>query len=205
MKNILVTLTLALALIGLTASAQNTVTVTNYVTITNTITAPAITYGNSGHMPMDESKSKGWPVELTLGAGGITVPGTGHTEFGFNFTLSVQPLSVPIWFGISQELGWEPTLAGATDLDAAWAFSLIKDKLYLNAGWSGGATYDRETLGWRTGPELSLEYYTTGNAFIFVGVNYDLAVRDSSGSWHIAEGSSGLNNLRPSAGIGIAF
>lgn len=205
-KIITATLMLGLALVGLPASAQtNTVTVTNYVTITNTITAPAVTLGNSGHMPMDEAKAKGWPMELTLGAGGITVPGTGQTEFGFNFTLSAQPLSVPIWFGISQELGWEPTLAGATDLYADWSWALVKEKLYLNTGWSVGTTYDRETLGWRSGPEISLEYYTTGNAFIFVGANYDLFTRDSAGSWHTAEGSSGLNNLRYSAGIGIAF
>ena len=191
---------LLLALVGLTANAQNVVTVTNYVTITNTIAAPAMTLAGT-----TAPESKGWPMELTLGASGITVPGTGQTEFGFNFTLSAQPLSVPIWFGISQELGWEPTLAGATDLYADWSWALVKEKLYLNTGWSVGATYDRSTLGWRTGPEISLEYYTTGNAFIFVGANYDLVTRDSAGSWHTAEGSSGLNNLRYSAGIGIAF
>lgn len=142
-------------------------------------------------------------MELTFGAGGITVPETGETEFGFNFTLSAQLTKLPIWFGVSQELGWTPTLAGATDLYADWSWDLVKDKLSLNTGWSVGAVYDREQIGWRTGPEISLEYYTSGNAFIFIGANYDLAARDSAGSWHTTD--SGFNNLRYSAGIGIAF
>jgi len=198
MKNIIIIIGLfaLLATVGLSAQ-PNSVTVTNYVTITNTITAPALTLDGA------KAESTGIPMELTFGAGGITVPETGETEFGFNFTLSAQLTKLPIWFGVSQELGWSPTLAGATDLYADWSWTIVKDKLSLNTGWSVGAVYDREQIGWRTGPEISLEYYTTGNAFIFIGANYDLATMDSGGSWHT--GDSGFNNLRYNAGIGIAF
>lgn len=40
--------------------------------------------------------SEPMPKELTLGGGGVTSPSTGETEFGFNFTLSAQPLKQPI-------------------------------------------------------------------------------------------------------------
>jgi|FAXJ01.1.fsa_nt_gi hypothetical protein len=202
MKNILATLTLALVLIGLTANAQYTTTVTNYVTITNTITAPVVTLGDSGHMPMDESKSNSWPMEVTFGAAGVTVPHTGQTSFGLDVGLSVQPFTVPIWFGISQEFTWSPSFAGSTDLDATYAFAIIKDKLYLNAGWSGGAVYDRSSIAWRSGPELQLEYYTKGNAFLYVGANYDLINHDAANGWTVG---ANANPLRYSAGIGIAF
>lgn len=206
MRNLFVSLSLAVALLGSTANAvtvTNTVTVTNVVTITNIITASAMTPGNSGHMPMVEAKANGWPMELTLGGAGMTNPKTGETSFGIDASLSVQPFTVPVWFGISQGFAWEPSFYGSTDFDSTYAFTLIKDKLYMNAGWSGGAIYDRSTIGWRTGPELQLEYYTSGNAFIYVGANYDLFTHDSGG-WHTAEGN-GLNNLRYSFGIGIAF
>jgi hypothetical protein len=196
-KTITATLMLLLALVGLTANAQtNVVTVTNYVTITNYTTASALENAEA---------AKGLPMEFTFGAAGMTVPKTGETTFGLDFTLSVQPLKQPIWFGIAQGLAWEPSLSGSTDLYADWSWRIYKEKLYLNTGWSVGALYDRNTLGWRSGPEISLEYYTSGNAFIYVGANYDLFTRDSAGTWHTAEGSSGLNNLRYSAGIGIAF
>lgn len=58
---------------------------------------------------------------------------------------------------------------GATDLYSDWSWNIVKDKLCLNTGWSAGALYDRDTLGWRTGPELTLQYYTSGNAFIYAG------------------------------------
>lgn len=190
MKNILTIAVLSLALVGLTANAAET----NKVSSTNSIAAPAVTLENT-------NTTSGWPMELTLGGGGITLPKTGETEFGLNFTLSAQPLSKPIWFGISQELGWSPSFAGATDLYSDWSWTLIKDKLSLNTGWSVGAVYDRETIGWRTGPEISLEYYTTGNAFIFVGANYDLVTKASGSGWK----TGGDNGLRYSFGIGIAF
>ena len=142
MKNILVTSILALGLlVGFTANAQNTKTVTSNVAVTNTVTAPTVVLADS---------AKGMPMELTLGGAGVTDPKTGSTEFGFNFTLSVQPLKQPIWFGISQELGWSPSLVGATDLYSDWAWRIYKEKLYLNTGWSVGTTYDRNNIGWRT-------------------------------------------------------
>jgi len=202
-KIITATLMLLLALVGLTANAQTkTVTVTNYVTITNT--APAIAIGDSGHMPMDEAKANGMPMELTFGAAGVTNPKTDETSFGLDVSFSLQLFKkLPVWIGIAQGFAWEPTFSGSTDLDTTWSFDIVKDKLNLNVGWAGGATYDTSNIGWRTGPELQLEYYTSGNAFIYIGANYDLFTHDTEG-WHAAE-DSGLNNLRYGAGIGIAF
>ena len=140
------------------------------------------------------------PMEFTLGGSGITIPKTGETSFGLNFSLSAQPLKQPIWFGISQEVSWEPSFAGATDLYADWATPLIKDKLYLNTGWSVGALYDTSTVGWRSGPEVSLEYYTSGNAFIIVGANYDLVTKSSGASWEVGAKDSGIRYF-----IGIGF
>lgn len=143
----------------------------------------------------------GWPKELTLSGSGVTNPKSGETEFGLSVSYSVQPLKQPIWFGISQDLGWFPSLEGATDLDSTWSWKLVQDKVYLNTGWSVGATYDRHSIGWRTGPEVSLEYYTKGNAFIIAGVNYDLFTHSATDGWQTAKG----NPLRYFFGIGIAF
>lgn len=145
--------------------------------------------------------SKGMPMELTLGGGGLVVPSNGHSEFDAAVSLSVQPFSKPIWFGISQELGWSPSLAGATDLDAAWAWAVYKDKVYLNTGWSVGATYDSHSIEWRSGPEIELEFYTSGNAFVFAGLNYDLFTHNAIDGWVVAR----QNALRYDLGVGIAF
>ncbi len=142
-----------------------------------------------------------WPMEVTLSGSGVTNPKTRETEFGLSASFSVQPLKQPIWFGISQDLGWFPTLEGATDLDATWSWKLVQDKLYLNTGWSVGVTYDRHSIGWRSGPEASLEYYTKGNAFIIAGINYDLFTHSASEGWQTASG----NSFRYFLGIGIAF
>ena len=203
MKNIITTAIalLALATVGLNAQTS-TVTVTNYVTITNTITAPALTLGDSGHMPMDEAKAKGMPMELTLGGAGITIPHTGETSFGVDVGFSIQPLKYPIWFNLSQSLAWEPSFAGSTDVGADWSWAIVTDKLYLNTGWSVGAVYDTSTLGWRSGPEISLEYYTSGNVFLYVGANYDLINKESGGGWIVGDNNS---PFRYSFGIGWAF
>ena len=190
MKRIIAIITLlALTAVGVNAGQTNTV-----ATSTNAITAPALTLS-------DTNASKGVPMELTLGGAGITNPKNGETQFGLTFTLSAPPLKQPIWFGISQELSWSPSFEGATDLYSDWAWRIWKDKLYLNTGWSYGGVYDRQSISWRTGPEASLEYYTTGNAFIFAGINYDLLTKSSGSSWQTA----GPNALRYSFGIGIAF
>lgn len=187
MKYILTILTmLSLTATGLKAEGTNDVTTTN---TTATISLD------------DTNASKGMPMELMLAASGVTVP-KGQTSFGVDLSLSVQPLSVPIWFGISQEFTWQPSFAGATDLDAAWSFRIYKEKLYLNAGWSAGAVYDQSTLGWRSGPEISLEYYTKGNAFFILGANYDLINKASGQSWTLG---TSKDPLRYFFGIGIAF
>ncbi len=142
------------------------------------------------------------PLEITLGGGGFTVPHTGETQFGIDAGISVQPFSKPIWLNLNQELTWQPSLAGSTDIGADWSWRLYKEKLYLNTGWSGGAIYDRHTLGWRSGPEASFEWYTKGNAFFFAGLNYDLFSKaDQHTGWHTADPAS---QLRFSVGIGWA-
>jgi hypothetical protein len=190
MKKTLLSL-FAVVLVGFAAYAADTNTASSTLFGTN---SPSLSLTNA-------PAETGTPMELTFGGSGLTNPKSGHTEFAFDLTYSFQPLKQPIWFGISQELGWSPALEGATDLDAAWAWSLIKDKLYLDTGWSAGAVYDRSSLGWRTGPEIELEYYTKGNAFIYAGINYDLLTHTAADGWTTAKG----NPLRFDFGIGIAF
>jgi hypothetical protein len=74
--------------------------------------------------------------------------------------------------------------------------STLDDKLYLNVGWSGGAEYDNSGASavWRTGPEATFQYYTSDNAFIYAGVNYDVFKSDRN------EGG-----FRYSFGIGLSF
>lgn len=84
---------------------------------------------------------------------------------------------------------------------ADWSWDIVKDKLCLNTGWSVSAAYDRNDVGWYTGPEVSLQYYTSGNAFIYAGVNYDFLSKESGGGWK----ASTENALTYSFGIGIAF
>lgn len=181
MKNTILFLFAVLLLLGFNTSYAQTNTV---------ITGPAMATNTATH----------WPKEFTIGGSGVTNPKTRDTQFGLDATFAVQPLSLPIWFGINQELSWSPNLVGATDLSADYAWPLITNKLYLNTGWSAGATYDTSTLGWRTGPEASLEYYTVGNAFIIAGLNYDLVTRDSGG-WNTANG----NVFRYFIGVGVAW
>lgn len=146
--------------------------------------------------------AKGLPMEVTLGAGGVVIPKTGEKSFGLDVYLSLQPTKRPIWIGIAQSFAWEPAFAGSTDLDAALATAVIKDKLYFNVGWSAGVVYDRSSHGWRSGPGASLNYYTSGNAFLSLSANYDLATWDKPGGWQVGATDSGL---RYGFGIGIAF
>lgn len=191
MKNILKSLVLAVALLGTTLAAS-AATVTNVVTITNYVTVPDITV---------EAPDTGMPMEFTLGASGSSLPSTGESSVGVDLTLGVQPFKLPIWFGIGQGVAWEPTFSGSTDLYADWAWE-ITDSLNLNTGWSVGALYDTETLGWRSGPEVSLQWYTKGDAFIVVGANYDLVTKASDGEWKSGGSESGFRYF---AGIGFAF
>lgn len=134
--------------------------------------------------------------ELTLGGGGESI--NGETTFGLDFSLSTNPLKVrpEVWVGFAQGLYWEPNFAGSTDLFADWSQNLWKEKLYANVGWSVGALYTNKELDtWRTGPELTLQYYVTDSSFIFAGVNYDV--------WQ--SNSDRDNGFRYSFGIGLTW
>jgi hypothetical protein len=142
-------------------------------------------------------KSGSW--ELTLGGAGETLNGVSY--FGLDFSLSTNPFKArpEVWVGIAQSLYWEPSFAGSTDLFVDWSVAILPskldDSLYLNLGWSGGALYDTTSAtNWRTGPEVTLQYYTSDTAFIFAGVNYDVYRSDKN------EGG-----FRYSFGIGITW
>jgi len=135
--------------------------------------------------------------ELTFGGGGTSI--NGANALGLDVSLSTNPFKArpEIWLGLAQGLYWEPTFAGSTDLFVDWSQNIWKEKLYLNVGWSGGAVYDNADCSptvWRTGPEATVQYYTSGNAFIYAGVNYDVYQSDKQeGNW------------RYSFGIGFTF
>lgn len=180
MKKYLAILAVA-ALVGLNAMAQ-----------TNTIATPALSLTNA---PAESGKQAG-QIELTLGGGGTEL--NGENAFGLDFSLSTNPLKArpEVWVGLAQGLYWEPTFAGSTDLFVDWSQNLWNDTIYLNVGWSGGALYDNQgsDIIWRTGPEATLQYFTSDNAFIFAGVNYDVFSSDKN------EGG-----FRYSFGIGLSF
>lgn len=156
--------------------------------------------GDTNATSVSESGKQAGGWELTLGGGGTEI--NGESSVGLDFSLSTNPLkSRPeIWLGIAQGLYWEPTFSGSTDLFVDWSQSILpsklNDSLYLNVGWSGGSLYDNEgsDIIWRTGPETTFQYYTSDNAFIYAGVNYDVFSSDSN------EGG-----FRYSFGIGICF
>ena len=157
-----------------------------------TNTTPALSLDAS--QADDGKQAGGW--ELTLGGGGESIDG--ENSFGLDFSLSTNPFKArpEVWVGFAQGLYWEPTFAGSTDLFVDWSQNLWKDTLYANIGWSGGALYDNgdSDVVWRTGPELTLQFYTSDNAFIFAGVNYDVFRSDKN------EGG-----FRYSFGIGLSF
>lgn len=189
MKNILTIALLSVALIGLTASAAETNTVAS--TSTNTTAAVA---SNQISTNAVEGKSFGG-YELTLGGGGTSIDG--ENSFGLDVSLSTNPFEKrpEIWLGVAQSVYWEPKFAGSTDLFIDWSQNIWKEKLYLNAGWSGGVIYgDVDKTTWRTGPEATLQYYTADNAFIYAGVNYD-----------VFESNKQEGGFRYSFGIGLSF
>ena len=175
MKLITITVTL-LMMVCLAANAQIT---------TNKNDVPTIS--------TNESSGKEYGgYELTFGGGGSTIKG--KTEIGFDVSLSTNPFKArpEVWLGVAQCVYWSPVFSGTTDLYADWNTHLFKE-LYLNTGWSVGAVYgSTETTLYRTGPELSLQYYTDGNAFVYVGANYDFITKGESG-------------IRYSFGIGLTF
>lgn len=170
MKNNITILILALvAAFGLSAQTTNSVITTNSVS----------------------GKSSGG-YELTLGGAGTSV--NGQNEVGADISLSTNPFNSrpEVWLGVSQGVSWSPKFAGSTDLFADWSQNIWREKLYANLGWSGGATYGGETV-WRSGPELTLQYYVSDDAFVYAGVNYDAVV------------SKGDKGFRYSFGIGLSF
>lgn len=170
---------LAVVLLGFTVNAQ---------TNTPSVTTNTVAVGKSAGQ---------W--ELTLSGDGETL--NGESYFGLDFSLGNNPFSCrpEIWLGLSQSVYWEPTFAGSTDLSVNWSQAILPSKLndniYLNVGWSVGALYTTVELSqWRTGPEATLQYYTSDSAFIFAGVNYNTWVnRGDAGGW------------RYSFGIGLSF
>ena len=153
MKTIVTTILLAIGLaFGALASDTNTVTVAE----------------------VDGGRQIPFTLEFTLGGGGVTTS-EGDSSFGIDFSLGINPIErLPnVWLGVVQGLYWEPSFSGSTDLYADYSFLIYKDTVYLNLGWSGGIVYDTESSYWRTGPEVSLQYYVTDDAFIYVGANYD--------------------------------
>jgi hypothetical protein len=166
MKNKLINLIAAIVLtIGLTSNAQ-----TNLV----------------------DSKEFGG-YEFTLSGGGVTIDG--ESEYGLDFSLSTNPLEFApnIWFGVAQGLYFEPDFAGSTDVFVDYNIHLYGE-LYVNVGWFGGVVYDGYDHFYRTGPELTLQYYTSDNAFIFAGVNYDIDINNDQ-----------VSGFRYGIGLGLSF
>lgn len=178
-------LALALALVAVIGVNAQTNTVTNAVAPTTLALTNAVEV---------EKLSGNW--ELTLGGGGETFEGESYV--GLDVSLSTNPFEQrpEVWLGVAQSLYWEPTFAGSTDLYVDWSQS-ITDSINLNLGWSGGVLYDvdssTETI-WRSGPEVTVQYYTSDNAFIYAGVNYDVYRSDKN------EGG-----FRYGFGIGLSF
>lgn len=131
--------------------------------------------------------------EITLGGAGVSIKG--DNELGLDFSISSNPFEKVsnLWLGVAQGLYWEPNFAGSTDIFADWNTHLFKE-LYLNTGWSVGTVYDKKSSSYyRTGPEVSFQYYTSDNAYIYVGANYDF----------VSKGED--NGLRYSFGVGLSF
>ncbi len=130
--------------------------------------------------------------ELTFGAAGETIHN--QSEFGFDVSVSTNPLknAPEIWFGIVQGAYWGTAFAGSTDLFVDYSFPVYKEVIYLNPGWSVGSVYSKDDAIVRTGPELTIQFYTSGNAFFYAGANYDIV-------------NKGQNGVRYSFGIGVSF
>lgn len=192
MKNILTIVILSLSLVGGTVNAEqtNTVTVTNVVNVTNIVVSPSLASTNN-----EIGKAYGG-YELTLGGSGTSI--NGKNAFGVDLSLATNPFKKypQIWPGISQSVYWEPKMSGSTDIFVDWSQNIWRKRLYVNLGWSGGALYGEIEKNpiWRTGPEIALQYYTSGNAFLYAGVNYD-----------VFESNKQSGNVRYNFGIGMSF
>ena len=142
-------------------------------------------------------------IDLTLSSAGTSY--NGQNEVGLDVSVSIDPFKdLPqLWVGVSQSLYWTPALAASTDIDAIWNIA-VTDKIYLNPAWSVGDVYGASDIQnvIRTGPELYIQYYTSDNAYIYAGVNYDLLTKTSDQGWQT---SSSNNGWRWSIGIGLEF
>lgn len=134
-------------------------------------------------------------VDLTFGAAGTTIKG--NTDVGVDVSVSIDPFkqAPDLWVGVSQSLYWQPVFAGSTDFDADWIFQ-VHGNLYVNTGWSVGNVYGQGSDFYRTGPEVIFQYYTSDNAYLYAGVNYDII-------WGGDDTDS--DGFRYSAGIGLEF
>jgi hypothetical protein len=189
----LITTTLALlALVCLTATAQVSTNATNANIVVNGVTyAPVDT---NALEVVAEGKTYGG-YELTLGGGGSVVKKE-SAIFGIDIGVSSNPFKkLPnLWVGINQGVYLEPSFSGSTDVYADWNTHLIGD-LYVNTGWSVGSVYDKYEAYGRTGPEVTFQYYTSDNAFIYAGANYDFNFGEKKAE----------DGLRYSFGIGLSF
>jgi len=187
---------LVLGLIGLTAQAQNIVTVTNYVTITNTVSADTNELTSTNSAP-DFGK-----YDITFGSAGSSY--AGENQAGVDFSVSTDPFEkLPnLWVGVSQSLYWAPSFGGSTDVDADWNFS-ITDNICVQGGWSLGDVYGAGVDNLiRTGPEFIAQYYMSNDTYIYGAVNYDLLTKQSGQGW---QSNSDNNGWRWSLGIGVEF
>jgi len=138
----------------------------------------------------DPGRQVPFSLEFTLGGGGTA------DTFGTDISVGTNPI-IPlpnIWVGVVQGVYWEPAFSGSTDIYADYSFRVWSDSLWLNLGWSAGVLYDSESIAWRTGPEASLQYYLTDEAFVYVGANYDIS---------LTSGTDG--GIRYGFGIGLQF
>ena len=193
--NYLFALILTLGLfIGLTAQAQNTVTVTNYVTITNTVAAD-LTATNEAP---DFGK-----YDITFASAGSSYGG--QNQVGVDFSISSNPFQdlSSLWFGVSQSLYWAPSFGGSTDVDVDWNVN-ITDKICVLGGWSVGDVYGAGVDNLiRTGPEVIAQYYLSNDTYLYGAVNYDLLTQQSGQGWQTSNSSN--NGWRWSLGIGVEF
>ncbi len=175
------TFTLLFSLVlALAALAQND---------TNVVTAPVDLSTNA---PVS-GKSEPMSIEVTFGGGGISVGDT-H-EFALDFSFSLNPIAkLPnLWFGVNESVAFYPNFAGSTDLFSDWVTHIYK-QLYVNTGWTVGTVYAKdEDFVYRTGPEVTFQFYVKDNAFIYAGANYDIV------------GKQNDNGFRYSFGIGLTF
>jgi hypothetical protein len=184
-------------LAGLTAQAQNTVTVTNYVTITNTVSADTNALTSTNSAP-DFGK-----YDITFSSAGSHYGS--QTQAGIDLSVSSNPFEdlSSLWFGVSQSLYWAPSFGGSTDVDADWNVS-ITDKICVLGGWSVGDVYGAGVNNLiRTGPEAIAQYYFSNDVYLYGQINYDLLTQESGGGWQTS--SSNNNGFRWSVGIGMEF